>query len=469
MKIQIALPSQEIGISYTDRCYWSQAPLRLSTYLKSQIPDVKVEFLDGTLRSEYRSIEEVSKRIDPNCDLFGISIQSTYAYKNALTLARIAKESGVKKVILGGHHINDIEIARGSISRNGFIDAICYDKGEHTLVDLLKKEDWTVVPNLVYRDGNTIRITNRDTHPLTINDFPFLDYDLLDLKQYMRIQRERLWYSPTPQAVVFTHEGCWWREKTGGCTFCMIPGKTLVIKSPDKFWNELLLLKKKYGFVGAKDYGDDFTGLLRAKKEAVKRGFSLPSIEDFLATRPQELSDFHLLGYAKTDEITEEVGDLLKSLNFSHLLIGYESGSDRQLRNMRKGTTQKLHLRATKILADRDIKVYAGFVLGTPGEDRESLEETLRFAEKLMEFGNMTTGGASPISIFPGSPDWLELTRVEPKYIGWDDFPIDKSRRDWIKHFCPNLGEPTKALDVLIEYSKRINSLFPEENRLGWY
>ena len=184
----------------------------------------------------------------------------------------------------------------------------------------------------------------------------------------------------------------------------MIPGKTLVIKSPDKFWNELLLLKKKYGFVGAKDYGDDFTGLLRAKKEAVKRGFSLPSIEDFLATRPQELSDFHLLGYAKTDEITEEVGDLLKSLNFSHLLIGYESGSDRQLRNMRKGTTQKLHLRATKILADRDIKVYAGFVLGTPGEDRESLEETLRFAEKLMEFGNMTTGGASPISIFPPPP-----------------------------------------------------------------
>jgi radical SAM superfamily enzyme YgiQ (UPF0313 family) len=62
------------------------------------------------------------------------------------------------------------------------------------------------------------------------------------------------------------------------------------------------------------------------------------------------------------------------------LLVGYESGSQAILNNIKKGVRVDLARRFTRDARDLGIKIHGTFIVGLPGETRETIEDTIRYA-----------------------------------------------------------------------------------------
>jgi len=74
---------------------------------------------------------------------------------------------------------------------------------------------------------------------------------------------------------------------------------------------------------------------------------------------------------------------VLKECGLRLLLVGYESGNEQILRNMKKGVTTEIARRFTKDCKSLGIAIHGCFIVGLPGETRETIEETIRYACKL--------------------------------------------------------------------------------------
>src|SRR5580765_1331431 len=65
------------------------------------------------------------------------------------------------------------------------------------------------------------------------------------------------------------------------------------------------------------------------------------------------------------------------------LLVGYESGNQQILFNIKKGMRVEFARRFTRDCHDLGIVIHGTFILGLPGETRGTIEETMRFADEM--------------------------------------------------------------------------------------
>jgi len=454
MNILFVIPKQGIGRNFADKCFWSRGALQIATFLQSQIQDVNVKIVDCTLLDSQDKIKNYLKEID----ILGISILSSFAYENGVQIANMAKEMGVKKVIMGGYHVSSLPTI--VLKNQKSIDAVVVGKGEIAFTQYVRGDSLETIKNLVWRNGeeiviNDIDLAESNEHQLHLDNLPFLNYTLIPHKQYWQNHKNTFDFLPNRVYITFTHEGCNWRQKSGGCTFCDLMSKKRVYRNPEKIWNEIYKAVDDLSAEYVKDFGDSITGDKRWLRE-------------FLINRPKKLQNIPFWTYARTSEIDEETALLMKELNISCVYVGYESNSNRQLRNMRKGTSAKLNLRATELFAKYHIAVFAGYVLGSKGETEESLKETYEFAKNICSIADVKMSGASPLAVLPGSHDWFELIKNEPKYMEMDILDYKQLELDWLKHFCKGLGPPKEALEKILCYCNKINQLSPLNYRYGW-
>ena len=99
------------------------------------------------------------------------------------------------------------------------------------------------------------------------------------------------------------------------------------------------------------------------------------------------------------------------------LLVGYESGNQQILYNIKKGTRVEVAERFTKDCHDLGIVIHGTFILGLPGETTETIEETVRFAKRI----NPHTIQVSLAAPYPGTflydqavkNGWLDAANAE--------------------------------------------------------
>ena len=103
------------------------------------------------------------------------------------------------------------------------------------------------------------------------------------------------------------------------------------------------------------------------------------------------------------------------------LLVGYESGNQQILHNIRKGMRIDVARTFARHCRDLGIKVHGTFILGLPGETRETIEETIRFATEI----NPHTLQVSIAAPYPGT----ELYRQAAEQ-GW----LDADNAELIDH-----------------------------------
>ena len=106
------------------------------------------------------------------------------------------------------------------------------------------------------------------------------------------------------------------------------------------------------------------------------------------------------------------------------LLVGYESGNQQILHNIKKGMRVDVARRFTKDCHDLGIVIHGTFILGLPGETKETIEETIRFAKEI----NPHTIQVSLAAPYPGT--FLYNQARENNWLHHeDDELIDRSRR----------------------------------------
>ena len=103
---------------------------------------------------------------------------------------------------------------------------------------------------------------------------------------------------------------------------------------------------------------------------------------------------------------------VLKDNGLRLLLVGYETGSQQILNNIRKGTRIDIARRFTEDCHELGITIHGTFIMGLPGETQETIEDTIRFAREI----NPHTIQVSLAAPYPGT----ELYR-QARAEGWLD------------------------------------------------
>ena len=78
--------------------------------------------------------------------------------------------------------------------------------------------------------------------------------------------------------------------------------------------------------------------------------------------------------------VPRETLKVLKDGGLRLLLVGYESGNQQILHNIKKGMRIDVARRFTKDCHELGITIHGTFILGLPGETTETIQETIRFA-----------------------------------------------------------------------------------------
>jgi radical SAM superfamily enzyme YgiQ (UPF0313 family) len=164
--------------------------------------------------------------------------------------------------------------------------------------------------------------------------------------------------------VLITTRGC-----PSRCTFCdrAVFGSTYRQRSADNVLDEIEELFFKFGARELRFFDDTFT--LNKKR--------VFEICDKLKERRIKAPWTCL---TKVTNVSEEVFRKMKEAGCWQVLFGLESGDDRMLKLLKKGTTVEQNERAIKLAKKVGFSVRGDFIVGTPGETLESLKRTLEFA-----------------------------------------------------------------------------------------
>ncbi len=390
--------------------------LALATYLEEALPAVQVEIIDGQLSSLENILLKVKEK---KFNIVGLSPVTYFdSYKNALEIARFSKKIG-SQVVLGGHHATalkkEILQNRGPYSKDYCIDAIVQYDGEKALTDYVSGKPLDKINNLVYQEKNG-QIKENPVEILDLDKLPSINYGLVNLENYFDYQPNKRKYL----SFVF-QRGCDWKDKTGGCLFCAITNKKLRHRSPQRIGREIEQLIATYGVKEIWDVGDDFL----ASKDWTGE---ICQIVSAMNTKPE----FRI--FSRPCHINEKNIPPLKKMNVKIVTLGIESFDDEILQKLGKGATTKTNKEAIFLLLESHILPSISLILGSPGENKDTLRTTL---DEIKKFPSEILPDlvVFPFVAFPGSPAWKLFLEKEKKYIG-QDLINSEALRGWIKHFC---------------------------------
>ena len=220
-------------------------------------------------------------------------------------------------------------------------------------------------------------------------------------KRDLKIENYFIGYLKHPYISMYTGRGCKSR-----CTFCLWPqtvgGHRYRTRSVGHVIEEIAWAKKDFPQVKEFFFDDDtFTDDL-PRAEAIAK-------------------ELGKLGVAWSCNAKANVPrDSLKVMRDNGLrllLVGYESGNQQILHNIKKGMRVEVAERFTKDCHDLGITIHGTFILGLPGETLETIEETVRFANRI----NPHTIQVSLAAPYPGTflykqaveNGWLDAANAE--------------------------------------------------------
>jgi len=293
---------------------------------------------------------------------------TTPSIDNDIKFIEELKKSISTKVVLVGTHVTALPEKTLSMSKS--IDFIARKEYDYTIPDLADtlENDGKLknVLGISYRDGKKI-IHNPDR--FLIQDLDALPFISKVYKKFLNVRDYRYALARHPMIQIFSGRGC-----PSYCTFCNVPQRfkshEFRMRSAKNFVNEIEWILKNLPEIKEIFIEDDtFT----VNKQRV--------IEICELIKKRKLK-FIWSANARVD-IPYEVLKKMKDAGCRMLIVGYESGNQKILNNVKKGITIKQAIKFTKNAKRVGIKLFGCFMIGLPGDTRETIEQTLQFAKKL--------------------------------------------------------------------------------------
>ncbi len=287
----------------------------------------------------------------------------------------------------------------GSLAASRLVDFVAGNEFDFTIKEVAEGRDWSSIDGLAFRNaqGRIVHnppravLENMDALPFVT---PVYQRDL-DIRSYF------IGYLKHPYISLYTGRGCKSR-----CTFCLWPqtvgGHRYRTRSVGHVVEEIAWAQKAFPQVKEFFFDDDtFTDDL-PRAEAIAR----------------ELGKLGVTWSCNAKaNVPRETLKVLRDNGLRLLLVGYESGNQQILYNIKKGMRIEFARRFTKDCHDLGITIHGTFILGLPGETKETIEETIRFAAEI----NPHTIQVSLAAPYPGTylyrqaleNGWLDSANAE--------------------------------------------------------
>ncbi len=290
-------------------------------------------------------------------------------------LCRKIKESNPEtRLILTGWHPSALP---ERTLREEACDLLVKGEGFHTLADLLSGKSFDEIPGLWWKDGSEILCgpAQENIQDLT-SELPDVAWDLLPMDSYRAFSWMCLrdFSERTKFASIFTSLGCPYR-----CSFCAIHATYGEHKirywSPDWVLRQIDILVKDYGVKHINMHDELFVfnpkHYMPIAQGLIERGYNL-NINAFARV--------DILARANIENLMT-----LKKAGFYWFKLGIETGNTRIRANVGKDAYDVDAVRAAVTRAHSvGIDFCANFMFGLPGDDYDSMQDTLDLALELM-------------------------------------------------------------------------------------
>jgi radical SAM superfamily enzyme YgiQ (UPF0313 family) len=317
----------------------------ISALLKSE--GHHVDYIDCRKLKDWQQFEMQIQSLE--FDIVLISI-ATVDFEPSQKIAAIIKAKNPNfKIMVGGPHPTLMTEQTAQVTH---FDYIFTHEAEITLPKILR--------NL----QDVPRITKGEM-PMDLDVLPFVDRSLAP-------EGETPWFGGLnkPYFAITASRGCLYQ-----CTFCQpaeraVFGNKVRKRSVDNILEELQYLKNRYNMQSFMIHDDCFTQYY-------------PWVEEFCAKKIQKELHQPFACQSRADIICKRP-DLMRKLvdaGLRWVLIGFESGSDRVLKFIKKGTTVEQNIKAADICKDLGIKIFANYMFGLPMETKDEMKQTARMMQ----------------------------------------------------------------------------------------
>ncbi len=332
--------------------YPSLGLLTLGAYLRGE--GISVDMVDLTFERDARAVGGRLRSFRPH--VVGVHTKTLTADR-AIEIARRARHAGAYTVAGGP----DAATRAAHYLTNGF-DAVVPAEGEEALAELARvvrdgRDPVGVHGTVHLRGGCPVRAPPRPFLK-DLDRLPLPAWDLVDMEEYLgRWQRS----TGERRAAVLTSRGC-----PFDCSWCSKPtfGRTFREQSPQRVVAELRALKEQYR-VDYVRFCDDVFGISR------------PWMDELLDRMISERLDLRFECLARVDLLKPELLHRMREAGLARVYVGVESGSQKMLDLMNRGTRLAQVERTAEALRREGIRQYWFLMLGYPGETLDDIEATL--------------------------------------------------------------------------------------------
>lgn len=337
----------------------------------------EVLLLDA-IPNEWSEEEAIKRTLDFNPQLVVIDTSLPSIKSDAAFAGKLKAAGNVKICLVGTFPSARPDYTMGLNEAVDFIARKEYDMTVVELAKALENGDVPKVLGLTYRRDGKIASTRDRPYIEDLDVFPFVSKVY---KKFLNPQHYRYALARHPMIQIMSGRGC-----PGQCVFCNVPqtfmSRHFRMRSAENFVDEMSWIKEnmpeiKEIFVEDDTMTIDKNRILEICRLIKERNINIPWSANARA------------------DIPKDVLEAMKSAGCRMLIVGYESGNQNILNNIKKGITLEQADQFTKDAKVAGIKIFGCFMIGLPGDTKETIRQTVDWAKHL-------------------KPDMLQIEQIVP-------------------------------------------------------
>jgi hopanoid biosynthesis associated radical SAM protein HpnJ len=277
------------------------------------------------------------------------------------------------------------------------VDIVCRGEFDYAIKELCEGREWERIDGISFRkEGKVVHTADRPP----IEDLDALPFVAPVYRRDLPISEYVIPHFKNPYVSIYSSRGC-----PSKCIYCLWPqtfsGQKMRTRSPQNVYEEIKWIVDNIPEMRELSFDDDTFSADRKHARAVAELIKPLGISWTINARAN--CDYETL------KIMREAG-------LRHLVVGYESGNEQILKNIKKGVTKEQAIQFTKDCKKLGLSIHGAFIMGLPGETRETIRETIEYAKQL-DLNSIQASLASP---YPGT-EFYTLCQ-EQGWIASDDF-----------------------------------------------
>jgi hopanoid biosynthesis associated radical SAM protein HpnJ len=321
--------------------------------------------------------------------------------------------------------------------KNRAIDFIVRREFDYQIADYAKGKPLEELPGVSFRKNGGVVHNPESAVIENLDELPWVS------KVYKRdldVTRYNVPFLLNPFISFYTTRGC-----PAMCTFCLWPqthsGHRWRLRSSDDVANEVRYALEAFPQIKEIFFDDDTFNYQKAR-----------TIELCKKLKPLNFT------WSCTSRVTTDYETLkaMKDSGCRLLIVGYESGDQQILKNIKKGATIDMAERFTANCKKLGLVIHGDFIIGLPGETRQTIRKTIDFAKRL----DTETIQVSIAHAYPGT----ELY----EYGKQNNLITIESMTDDVGHQLPNITYPGLDRGELVEAVEQFYGEYYFRPRVIW-